>query len=43
MDPDLEKQMRICIEIYLSKITEVEQLLSILDSLMSWIQEEILI
>lgn len=31
----LEKQLRICIEIYLSKIRDPEQLLSLLDYLMS--------
>jgi hypothetical protein len=39
---DLEKNMRICIEIYLSKIRELDHLISILDYLMSSVQEEIL-
>ena len=39
---DLEKQLRICMEVYLAKIPDVVQLLAILDFLMSSIQEEIL-
>jgi hypothetical protein len=32
---ELEKKLRICIEIYLSKIEKVEQLISVIDNLMS--------
>lgn len=38
----MEKQIRICIEIYLSKIQNVDSLINIMDYLMANIQEEIL-
>ena len=39
---ELERNLRICVEIYLSKIKDVSYLISVLDLLMSAVQEEIL-
>ncbi len=41
-DIDLDKQLRICIEVYMSKIRSIDKLLDILDKTMQVVQEELL-
>ena len=41
-DVDFDRQLRICIEVYMSKIRSIDKLLDIMDKTMQVIQEELL-